>query len=120
MNLLGAMRRSTVALLATWPGQTGEPIMSGNHHDDPGFEFEKDLEIDVDVDLEFDVDVEVDIDKWVDIDIYSDVDLDGNTAELTLDAQAIGDDTLVEAIVSVLTVDNEMSSISLHVLSATD
>lgn len=95
--------------------------MSGNHHD-PGFEFEKDLEIDVDVDLEFDVDVDVDVDieKCVDINIYSDVDLDGNTAELTLDAQAIGDDTLVEAIVSVLTVDNEMSSISLHVLSATD
>jgi hypothetical protein len=89
---------------------------------DPGFEFEKDLEIDVDVDLEFDVDVDVDVDieKCVDIDISSDVDLDGNTAELTLDAQAIGDDTLVEAIVSVLTVDNEMSSISLHVLSATD
>ncbi|MBX9776167.1 MAG: hypothetical protein K2Y71_17445 [Xanthobacteraceae bacterium] len=89
---------------------------------DPDFEFSKDLEIDVDVDLEFDVDVDVyvDIDKDVSIDICSDVDLDGNTAELTLDAQAIGDDTLVEAIVSVLTVDNEMSSISLHVLSATD
>jgi hypothetical protein len=89
---------------------------------DPGFEFEKDLEIDVDVDLEFDVDVDVDveIEKCVDLDINSDVDLDGNTAELTLDAQAIGDNTLVEAIVSVLTVDNELSSISLNVLSATD
>jgi hypothetical protein len=89
---------------------------------DPGFEFEKDLEIDVDVDLEFDVDVDVDveIEKCVDLNIYSDVDLDGNTAEITLDAQAIGDNTLVEAIVSVLTVDNELSSISMNVISATD
>ena len=82
---------------------------------DPGFEYSKDLEIDVDIDLDFDVDVDVDvnIDKCVDIDISSDVDLDGNTAELTLDAQAIGYDTLVEAIVTVLTVEDEMSSISL-------
>ncbi len=89
---------------------------------DPGFEFEKDLEIDVDIDLDFDVDVDVDvnIEKCVDIDISSDVDLDGNTAELTLDAQAIGDNTLVEAIVTVLTVDNELSSISLNVISAAD
>jgi hypothetical protein len=89
---------------------------------DPGFEFEKDLEIDVDIDLEFDVDVDVDvnIDKCIDVSIYSDVDLDGNTAELSLDAQAIGDNTLVEAIVSVLTVDNELSSITLNVISAAD
>ena len=91
----------------------------GDHRNDD-FEFSKDLEIDVDVDIDFDVDVDVDIEKYVDLDIKSDVDLDGNTAELTLDAQAIGDNTLVEAIVTVLTVDNELSSISLHVLSAAD
>jgi hypothetical protein len=94
--------------------------MTDNH--DPGFEFEKDLEIDVDVDLEFDVDVDVDveIEKCVDLDINSDVDLDGNTAEITFDAQAIGDDTLVEAIISVLTVDGELSSVSGNIISATD
>jgi hypothetical protein len=86
------------------------------------FEFEKDLDIEVEVELEFDVDVDVKVEKDVDIDIdvTSDVDLDGNTAELTLDVQAIGDNTDVEAIVSVLTVDNEMSSISLWAFSATD
>lgn len=85
------------------------------------FEFSKDLEIDVDIDLNFDVCVDVNVDIYKDIDIYidSDVDLEGNVAELTLDAQAIGDDTLVEAIVSVLTTD-DLSSISLHVISAVD
>lgn len=86
------------------------------------FEFEKDLDIKVEVDLDFDVDVDVKVEKDIDIDIdvKSDVDLDGNTAELTLDVQAIGDNTDVEAIVTVLTVDNEMSSISLWAFSATD
>jgi hypothetical protein len=91
---------------------------------DPGndFDFDKDLDINVDVDLDFDVDVDVDVDKDIDIDIdvYSDVDLDGNTAELTLDVQAIGDNTDAESIVSVLTVDNEMSSISVWAFSAAD
>jgi hypothetical protein len=93
-----------------------------DRHDDPGFEFEKELDITVDVDLEYDVDVDVEVDKDIDIDIDvdSNVDLDGNTAELTLDVQAIGDNTDVEAIVSVLTVDNELSSISLWAFSATD
>jgi hypothetical protein len=92
-----------------------------DHRDNNDFEFSKDLEIDVDIDLDFDVDVDVDvdIDKDIDIDIWSDVDIYGNTAELTLDAQAIGDDTLVEAIVAVLTTD-DLSSISLNVISAVD
>jgi hypothetical protein len=95
--------------------------MSGNHRD-PGFEFDKELDIEVDVDLDFETDVDVDVykDVYIDIDVDSDVDLDGNTAELTLDVQALGDNTDVESIVSVLTVDNEMSSISLWAFSATD
>lgn len=94
--------------------------MSDNYNND--FEYSKDLEIDVDIDLDFDVNVDVNVDicKDINIDIYSDVDLDGNTAELTLDAQAIGSDTLVEAIVTVLTVEGELSSISLNVISAAD
>lgn len=96
--------------------------MYDDHHDNNDFDFSKDLEIDVDIDLDFDVDVDVDveIEKDICIDIYSDVDLDGNYAELTLDAQAIGSDTLVEAIVSVLTVEDELSSITLNVISAAD
>ncbi len=93
--------------------------MSDRHDND--FEFDKDLEIDVDIDLDFDVDVDVDvnIEKCIDIEIDSDVDLDGNTAELSLDAQAIGDDTLVEVIAVVLTTE-DLSSVTLNVISATD
>jgi hypothetical protein len=95
--------------------------MTDTRHDDD-FEFEKDLDINVDVDLDFDVDVDVHVEKDVDIDIKveSDVDLDGNTAELTLDVQAIGHDTDVQAIATVLTVADELSSISLWAFSAAD
>jgi hypothetical protein len=94
--------------------------MSGDHRNDD-HDFSKDFEIDVDIDIDFDVDVDVDVDieKEVDIDIKSDVDLDGNSAELTMDVQALGDDSLVESIVTVTTWD-EGSSISLHVISAVD
>lgn len=93
--------------------------MTGRNND---FDFSKDLDINVDIDLDFNVDVDVNVDKDIDIDIdvKSDVDLNGNTAELTLDVQAIGHDTDVEAIVSVLTVSNELSSISLWAFSATN
>ena len=78
------------------------------------FEFEKDLKIDVDVELDFDVEVDVKVDKEIDIDIdvKSDVDLDGNTAELTFDVQAIGYDTDAQGIVSVLVVEDQLSSLS--------
>ena len=96
--------------------------MTDRHHDNNDFEFDKELDIDVEVDLDYEVDVDVDVEKdiCIDIDVTSDVDLDGNTAELTLDVQAIGDNTDVEAIVTVLTVDNELSSISLWAFSAAD
>jgi len=93
-----------------------------DHHDPHNdFDFSKDLDINVDLDLDFDVDVDVnvDIDKYVNINICSDVDIQGNTAELTLDAQAIGNNSLVESIVSVLTTD-DLSSVTLNVLSAVD
>jgi hypothetical protein len=86
--------------------------------DDGGFH--KDVDIEVDIDLEFDVDVDVDVEKdtSVSTDITSDIDIDGSTAELTMDAQAIGEDSLVEVAASVLTVDNELSSLSVEIFSA--
>lgn len=89
---------------------------------DPKFEFEKDLEIDVDVDLdlEADLDLEIDSKTEIDIDVKSDIDLDGNSAELFFDVEAIGDDTAVIVDVAVLTVDNELSSISGFMGSYTD
>lgn len=88
---------------------------------DNEFNFEKDVEFKTDVDLEFDsnVDVYVDKDVYVDVNAYSDIDLEGNSAELSLDVQAIGDDSDAESIVSVQTTD-DLSSISVWAFSAVD
>lgn len=94
----------------------------GYHSNDDDFNFDKDVDIkvDVEIDIEADVDVEVKKDVDIDVDIKSDIDLDGNYAEMIFDIQAIGDDTLVEFDVAVLTVDNELSSITGHIISTTD
>lgn len=93
--------------------------MTDRHGND--FDFSKDLDINVDVDIDLDVDVDVDIDKDVNIciDINQDLYIDGNTAELNLDAEAIGDNSLVEVDAVVLTTDHS-SSVVLHVISAVD
>jgi hypothetical protein len=65
---------------------------------------EKDFDLDVDVDFDTEVDVKVDIEKDIDIDMNL-CDLDGNGATLSLDVQAIGDDTLVEVVSSILVTD---------------
>jgi hypothetical protein len=93
-----------------------------DHDNETEVEVEKELEIDVDVKIELDPDTYSDYDSNidVDVDVKSDIDLDGNSALLTLDVEALGDDTHVEATVAVLTVDNVMSSIVLSAFSATD
>lgn len=93
--------------------------MSRNDND---FELSLDKEIDIDVDLDIDVDVDVKVEKDVDIEIDfdSDVDVKGNFAELILDAQAHGEDTAVEVEALVLTIEDELSMVTLHVVSATD
>jgi hypothetical protein len=85
-------------------------------------EFKLDKEIDIEVDLDLDIDVDVKVEKDVDIDIYfdADVDINGNFAELILDAQAHGKDTAVEVEAVVLTFEDELSMITLHVVSAVD
>ena len=94
--------------------------MTDRHDNNNDFDFDKDIQIDVD--LEFDVDVDIEFDKDVDIygDICWDVDVQGNTAMLTLDAEAVGKDTLVEVDAVVLTIEDELSSITLSVVSAID
>lgn len=86
------------------------------------YSFEKDVEVDVDVDLKLDatVDLTVDNETDIDVDVKSDVDLDGNTAEITFDVQAVGDETLVQGELVVLTVDNELSQLTGFFGSYTD
>lgn len=78
-----------------------------SHDFDLDIDVKKDFEVDVDV--EFDVDVKVDVDIDKDIDVKTDIDLDGNAATLSLDVQAIGYDTLVEVVSTVLATDNYSS-----------
>ena len=91
-----------------------------DYRDPNDFEFEKDVDIDVEVELEFDT--EVDFDKNFDLDLCIDAkaDVDGNIATLTFDVEAIGKDTLAEADVVVLAVENELSMVSGSMVAAVD
>jgi hypothetical protein len=55
----------------------------------------------------------------VDDSVFS-VDLDGNTALLTVDAEAIGENTLVTVDAFVLTVEDELSQTTVSIISAVD
>jgi hypothetical protein len=90
-------------------------------HNDDSFEFEKDLEIDVSIDLNMYLDVvqEVYVETEIYVDVCVDPYIEGNTAQLALDVEALGDDTFVDTQVSVLTTD-DMSSVAVWAFSAVD
>lgn len=82
------------------------------------FYFDKEVDSTVTNNVNFNTNVYFEKDKYVDIYVDSDVDIYGNLAELVVDAEAIGTDTLVEVESSVLAVENKLSSVSLSALSA--
>ena len=88
-------------------------IVGGND-----FDFYKNVESTVTNNVNFNTNIDFYKDKDVYIDVYSDVDINGNLAELVVDAEAIGKDTLVEVESSVLAVEDKLSSVSLSVISA--
>lgn len=87
---------------------------------DTRYDFYKSLEIDVKVDFDFNVDVDVKKDTDITMDVDTKFDLDGNSAELILSVEAIGEYTHVEADVAILTVEGELSSIDLYAISVVD
>jgi hypothetical protein len=91
-------------------------------YDNPEFEIDVDKEISVDVKLDFDVEVDFDYDKEVDVkvDIKTDVDLDGNSAVFAIDIEALGSDTHAELALTVLTIEDQMSMISVAGTAASD
>lgn len=94
--------------------------MGWNHHydrNDYDYDFDKDINVDIDTNLSWNTDIDFDKDVDVDIDINAYANVVGNIAQLTLDAEAIGYDSLVEVDASVLTVEYELSSIALSVIS---
>jgi hypothetical protein len=84
------------------------------------FDFEKDIDIKIEFDLDSDVDIELDKDVDIDVKVDSDVDLDGNFASATFSVEAIGYDTLAEADVHVLVIENQLSSVDGVLVAAAD
>ena len=85
---------------------------------DSDFEIETDVETAVSNDIDFDTDISFEKDVSTNVGVFSDVEVDGNLSTLTVDAEAIGSNTLVEVDSSVLSVENELSSVSLSIVSA--
>ncbi|EIM30504.1 hypothetical protein [Microvirga lotononidis] len=85
----------------------------------PDVDFDKDIDINVDADI--DLTWDIDFCKDVDVDIYvdSDVDIKGNLTQVNIDAEAYGDNSLVEIDMAVLTTDY-LSHASVSVIAAVD
>jgi hypothetical protein len=90
-------------------------------HDDPGFEFEKDVEVKFDayIDLDFDTDNTYYSDAYVSYCIDPDIELHENSVFFNIDVEAVGDNTAVETNLSVLTTD-DLSSLVLTGFAITD
>lgn len=80
--------------------------------------FNKNLDSNISTDFEFDVDINIDKDSDVDVNVFSDANVDGNIAEIAFDAEAFGTDTLVDVEVSVLTIEDQLSSVAGYIVSA--
>jgi hypothetical protein len=83
-------------------------------------EFNKQINSEVNTNLNTNVDVDFFKDFDLTSDIVSNVDLEDNVASIIFDAEALGEDSLVEVDVAVLTVENELSSVSGSIVSVTD
>ena len=88
--------------------------MGWNH-----FEFEKEIEVDIDVNVDLDVKIEFEKEVDVDIKVDSDVDVKGNLTSVSVDAEAYGNNSLVEIDATVLTTDY-LSSAYLSIIAAVD
>jgi hypothetical protein len=97
-------------------------VIGGGRKGRKGKKIELKKELETEIEFEFESEVDIKLDKNVDIkvDVKSDVDIDDNFASLTFDVEAIGDDTLAEADVSVLVIDNELSSVAGVLVAAAD
>ena len=83
-----------------------------SYYDIPDFETDSDIEIDFDADIDFSADIKLDVYKEVDVDVKVETDVEGNSAFLVADVQAIGKDTYVQVDTSVMTVEDELSSVT--------
>jgi hypothetical protein len=80
-------------------------------------EVKKEIDLNVDFDLNIDTNINFSKDFSANIYINSDVDVKGNSASITFDAEAIGDNSVVEVDLVVLTTDG-LSSVSGTIIAA--
>ncbi|UEM24589.1 hypothetical protein JL100_030720 (plasmid) [Skermanella mucosa] len=82
------------------------------YYDIPDFETDSDIEIDFDADINFDTEIKLDVYKDVDVDVKVETDVEGNSAFLVADVQAIGKDTYVQVDTAVMTIEDQLSSVT--------
>ena len=86
--------------------------MSGwyNNHDN-GVELEASYDFTSDINLDWYSETDISVDVNIDFSIESCVDVEGNVAQGSVDAQAFGDETMTDFMLSVLTNDDYSSSV---------
>jgi hypothetical protein len=87
------------------------PVTNGN---------DKKINSEINTTIKFDTDIDFDKKKDVDIKVKSESDVKGNLAELLLDAEALGINTLVEVDSAILTVEDKLSSVVVSGIAASD
>jgi hypothetical protein len=82
-----------------------------HHGGNDDFEWDLDVTYDFESYIDVDFDTEVNYDSEIDlnVDVCVDVEIDGNSVSWSLDAQAIGDDGAVDAVVTAIATDDYVS-----------
>ena len=87
---------------------------------DPGsVEFDKNLDINIDYDFHSNTDINFNKDVSINIQLDSFVHLEGNFAQITFDAEAVGVNGYVQADLIVLTIEDQLAMVSGTITSAT-
>jgi hypothetical protein len=93
-------------------------VTDSHHNGDVNVDVDKDIDVNIDFNLDSDVDINLDKEVNVDVDVYSDVHVDGNFASATFSAEAFGHDTLAEADVHVMAVEDQLSTVDGTLIAA--
>lgn len=81
-------------------------------------DFYKNIDVEIDVDVKLDVDIDFHKDVDIDVKVDSKAEVEGNIANVSVEAEAYGYDTLVEIDATVLTIEDQLSSAYVSIISA--
>jgi len=110
------MNISDLSYLEVLPTEAKASKIQGG--EDNGNEFKKMINSEVNTKIKFDTEINFRKRKNVNIKVKSESEVDGNLAELLLDAEALGIDTLVEVDAAILTVEDKLSSVVVSAITA--